>query len=85
MFRNRKNQLFIRGRIAESKGNLGQAIRFYQESLSIDTTYFKSLLRLGNAFLETDETVQAEKCFRNAIGMISIHASNLWEVIDYKL
>ena len=68
--RNRKNQLYIRGRIAESKQNLGQAIRFYQESLSIDTTYFKSLLRLGNAFLETNEIVQAEKCFRNAIGML---------------
>lgn len=49
-------------------GNLMNAVRFYQESLSIDPAYFKSLLRLGNVFLENNETVQAEKCFRDAIG-----------------
>lgn len=40
------NVLYMRGQVAELRGNLEEALRWYEEALSISPTHVKSMQRL---------------------------------------
>jgi len=73
-FRNRKQVLFIKGLIAEKTDDSQQAIAMLQDAISIDPCYFDALHKLGMLNLQLDRNVQAEKCFRDCIGLKPLSA-----------
>lgn len=46
LFPTSHNVLYMRGQIAELKGNMGEAKRWYEEALSINPTHVKTMQRL---------------------------------------
>lgn len=53
LFPTSHNVLYMRGQVAELRGNVDEAKRWYEEALSINPTHVKTMQRLVNTHTHT--------------------------------
>ncbi|XP_014048755.1 tetratricopeptide repeat protein 7B isoform X1 [Salmo salar] len=71
------NVLFIRGQVAELRGNVDEAKRWYEEALSISPTHVKTMQRLGLILHQLQRYSLAEKILRDAV-QVNSTAHDVW-------
>ncbi|TNM95668.1 hypothetical protein fugu_016751 [Takifugu bimaculatus] len=67
LFPTSHNVLYMRGQIAELRGNMDEAKRWYEEALSINPTHVKSMQRLGLILHQLQRYSLSEKVLRDAV------------------
>ncbi|KAG9268988.1 tetratricopeptide repeat protein 7B isoform X1 [Astyanax mexicanus] len=71
------NVLFMKGQVAELRGNTEEAKRWYEEALSISPTHVKSMQRMGLILHQLQRYSLAEKVLRDAV-QVSSTAHSVW-------
>ncbi|XP_056623382.1 tetratricopeptide repeat protein 7B isoform X1 [Triplophysa dalaica] len=71
------NVLFMKGQVAELRGNVDEAKRWYEEALSISPTHVKTLQRLGLILHQLQRFSLAEKILRDAV-QVNSTAHDVW-------
>ncbi|XP_013372695.1 PREDICTED: tetratricopeptide repeat protein 7B isoform X4 [Chinchilla lanigera] len=71
------NVLYMRGQVAELRGNMDEARRWYEEALSISPTHVKSMQRLALILHQLGRYSLAEKILRDAV-QVSSTAHEVW-------
>ncbi|XP_056282564.1 tetratricopeptide repeat protein 7B isoform X1 [Pseudoliparis swirei] len=69
--------LYMRGQIAELKGNVDEAKRWYEEALSINPTHVKTMQRLGLILQQLQRYSLSEKVLRDAV-QVNSTAHDVW-------
>ncbi|MGH0170338.1 UNVERIFIED_CONTAM: hypothetical protein FKN15_059352 [Acipenser sinensis] len=67
LFPTSHNVLFMRGQVAELRGNTDEAKRWYEEALSISPTHVKTMQRLGLILHRLGRYSLSEKILRDAV------------------
>uniref|UniRef100_A0A8C5GPA3 Tetratricopeptide repeat protein 7 N-terminal domain-containing protein n=1 Tax=Gouania willdenowi TaxID=441366 RepID=A0A8C5GPA3_GOUWI len=67
LFPTSHNVLYMRGQIAELRGNMDEAKRWYEEALSINPTHVKTMQRLGLILHQLQRYSLSEKVLRDAV------------------
>ncbi|KAJ0008795.1 hypothetical protein NQD34_016210 [Periophthalmus magnuspinnatus] len=67
LFPTSHNVLYMRGQIAELRGNSEEAKRWYEEALSINPTHVKTMQRLGLILHQLQRYSLSEKVLRDAV------------------
>ncbi|KAE8586207.1 hypothetical protein XENTR_v10021593 [Xenopus tropicalis] len=71
------NVLYMRGQVAELRGNIDDAKRWYEEALSISPTHVKSMQRLSLILHHLGRYSLAEKILRDAV-QVNSTAHEVW-------
>ncbi|XP_028352119.1 tetratricopeptide repeat protein 7B isoform X3 [Physeter macrocephalus] len=71
------NVLYMRGQVAELRGNSEEARRWYEEALSISPTHVKSMQRLALILHQLGRYSLAEKILRDAV-QVNSTAHEVW-------
>uniref|UniRef100_A0A7M4EJN6 Tetratricopeptide repeat protein 7B n=1 Tax=Crocodylus porosus TaxID=8502 RepID=A0A7M4EJN6_CROPO len=71
------NVLYMRGQVAELRGNIDEAKRWYEEALSISPTHVKSMQRLALILHQVGRYSLAEKILRDAV-QVNSTAHEVW-------
>nr|XP_006632197.1 PREDICTED: tetratricopeptide repeat protein 7B isoform X3 [Lepisosteus oculatus] len=71
------NVLFMKGQVAELRGNMDEAKRWYEEALSISPTHVKTMQRLGLILHQLGRYSLAEKVLRDAV-QVNSTAHDVW-------
>uniref|UniRef100_A0AAY5ER09 Tetratricopeptide repeat protein 7B n=1 Tax=Electrophorus electricus TaxID=8005 RepID=A0AAY5ER09_ELEEL len=71
------NVLFMKGQVAELRGNMEDAKRWYEEALSISPTHVRSMQRLGLILHQLQRYSLAEKVLRDAV-QVNSTAHDVW-------
>ncbi|XP_023575422.1 tetratricopeptide repeat protein 7B isoform X1 [Octodon degus] len=71
------NVLYMRGQVAELRGSMDEARRWYEEALSISPTHVKSMQRLALILHQLGRYSLAEKILRDAV-QVSSTAHEVW-------
>uniref|UniRef100_A0A4W5MV33 Tetratricopeptide repeat domain 7B n=1 Tax=Hucho hucho TaxID=62062 RepID=A0A4W5MV33_9TELE len=71
------NVMFTRGQVAELRGNVDEAKRWYEEALSISPTHVKTMQRLGLILHQLQRYSLAEKILRDAV-QVNSTAHDVW-------
>ncbi|XP_066484464.1 tetratricopeptide repeat protein 7B isoform X2 [Tiliqua scincoides] len=71
------NVLYMRGQVAELRGNSDEARRWYEEALSISPTHVKSMQRLALILHQLGRYSLAEKILRDAV-QVNSTAHEVW-------
>ncbi|XP_053330994.1 tetratricopeptide repeat protein 7B isoform X1 [Spea bombifrons] len=71
------NVLYMRGQVAELRGNVDEAKRWYEEALSISPTHVKSMQRLSLILHHLGRYSLAEKILRDAV-QVNSAAHEVW-------
>ncbi|KAM4662604.1 tetratricopeptide repeat protein 7B isoform 2-T2 [Discoglossus pictus] len=71
------NVLYMRGQVAELRGNTDEAKRWYEEALSISPTHVKSMQRLSLILHHQGRYSLAEKILRDAV-QVNSTAHEVW-------
>ncbi|XP_005285447.2 tetratricopeptide repeat protein 7B isoform X3 [Chrysemys picta bellii] len=71
------NVLYMRGEVAELRGNIDEAKRWYEEALSISPTHVKSMQRLALILHQLGRYSLAEKILRDAV-QVNSTAHEVW-------
>ncbi|XP_023587424.1 tetratricopeptide repeat protein 7B [Trichechus manatus latirostris] len=71
------NVLYMRGQVAELRGNIDEARRWYEEALSISPTHVKSMQRLALILHQLGRYSLAEKILRDAV-QVNSTAHEVW-------
>ncbi|XP_044291573.1 tetratricopeptide repeat protein 7B isoform X5 [Varanus komodoensis] len=71
------NVLYMRGQVAELRGNIDEAKRWYEEALSISPTHVKSMQRLALILHQLGRFSLAEKILRDAV-QVNSTAHEVW-------
>ncbi|OCT65082.1 tetratricopeptide repeat protein 7B isoform X1 [Xenopus laevis] len=71
------NVLYMRGQVAELRGNMDEAKRWYEEALSISPTHVKSMQRLSLILHHLGRYSLAEKILRDAV-QVNSTAHEVW-------
>ncbi|KAI7804863.1 putative tetratricopeptide repeat protein 7B, partial [Triplophysa rosa] len=71
------NVLFMKGQVAELRGNVDEAKRWYEEALSISPTHVKTMQRLGLILHQLQRHSLAEKILRDAV-QVNSTAHDVW-------
>ncbi|KAF7475944.1 Hypothetical predicted protein [Marmota monax] len=71
------NVLYMRGQVAELRGNMDEAQRWYEEALSISPTHVKSMQRLALILHQLGRYSLAEKILRDAV-QVNSTAHEVW-------
>ncbi|XP_040083403.1 tetratricopeptide repeat protein 7B isoform X2 [Oryx dammah] len=71
------NVLYMRGQVAELRGNVDEAQRWYEEALSISPTHVKSMQRLALILHQLGRYSLAEKILRDAV-QVNSTAHEVW-------
>ncbi|KFP91795.1 Tetratricopeptide repeat protein 7B, partial [Apaloderma vittatum] len=69
--------LYMRGQVAELRGNIDEAKRWYEEALSISPTHVKSMQRLALILHQLGRFSLAEKILRDAV-QVNSTAHEVW-------
>ncbi|NWS73035.1 TTC7B protein, partial [Crotophaga sulcirostris] len=69
--------LYMRGQVAELRGNVDEAKRWYEEALSISPTHVKSMQRLALILHQLGRYSLAEKILRDAV-QVNSTAHEVW-------
>ncbi|XP_050567058.1 tetratricopeptide repeat protein 7B isoform X4 [Cygnus atratus] len=69
--------LYMRGQVAELRGNIDEAKRWYEEALSISPTHVKSMQRLALILYQLGRYSLAEKILRDAV-QVNSTAHEVW-------
>ncbi|XP_067894667.1 tetratricopeptide repeat protein 7B isoform X1 [Heterodontus francisci] len=77
LFPTSHNVLFMRGQVAELRGNIDEAKRWYEEALSISPTHVKTMQRLGLVLQQLGRYSLAEKILRDAV-QVNSTAHEVW-------
>ncbi|XP_041070453.1 tetratricopeptide repeat protein 7B isoform X2 [Carcharodon carcharias] len=77
LFPTSHNVLFMRGQVAELRGNIDEAKRWYEEALSISPTHVKTMQRLGLILQQLGRYSLAEKILRDAV-QVNSTAHEVW-------
>ncbi|XP_029688538.1 tetratricopeptide repeat protein 7B isoform X2 [Takifugu rubripes] len=77
LFPTSHNVLYMRGQIAELRGNMDEAKRWYEEALSINPTHVKSMQRLGLILHQLQRYSLSEKVLRDAV-QVNSTAHDVW-------
>ncbi|XP_077477715.1 tetratricopeptide repeat protein 7B isoform X1 [Stigmatopora argus] len=77
LFPTSHNVLFMRGQIAELRGNIDEAKRWYEEALSINPTHVKTMQRLGLILHQLQRYSLSEKVLRDAV-QVNSTAHDVW-------
>ncbi|XP_028251259.1 tetratricopeptide repeat protein 7B isoform X2 [Parambassis ranga] len=77
LFPTSHNVLYMRGQIAELKGNMDEAKRWYEEALSINPTHVKTMQRLGLILHQLQRYSLSEKVLRDAV-QVNSTAHDVW-------
>ncbi|KAM4541983.1 tetratricopeptide repeat protein 7B isoform 2-T2 [Odontesthes bonariensis] len=77
LFPTSHNVLYMRGQIAELKGNIDEAKRWYEEALSINPTHVKTMQRLGLILHQLQRFSLSEKVLRDAV-QVNSTAHDVW-------
>ncbi|XP_063765503.1 tetratricopeptide repeat protein 7B isoform X1 [Eleginops maclovinus] len=77
LFPTSHNVLYMRGQIAELRGNIDEAKRWYEESLSINPTHVKTMQRLGLILHQLQRYSLSEKVLRDAV-QVNSTAHDVW-------
>uniref|UniRef100_A0AAQ4NQW7 Tetratricopeptide repeat protein 7 N-terminal domain-containing protein n=1 Tax=Gasterosteus aculeatus aculeatus TaxID=481459 RepID=A0AAQ4NQW7_GASAC len=67
LFPTSHNVLYMRGQVAELRGNVDEAKRWYEEALSINPTHVKTMQRLGLILHQLQRYSLSEKVLRDAV------------------
>ncbi|KFO76437.1 Tetratricopeptide repeat protein 7B, partial [Cuculus canorus] len=70
--------LYMRGQVAELRGNVNEAKRWYEEALSISPTHVKSMQRLALILHQLGRYSLAEKILRDAV-QVNSTAHEVWK------
>ncbi|KAL2099011.1 hypothetical protein ACEWY4_005491 [Coilia grayii] len=70
--------LFMKGQVAELRGAMEEAKRWYEEALSISPTHVKTMQRLGLILHQLQRYSLAEKVLRDAV-QVSSTAHEVWK------
>ncbi|XP_062378811.1 tetratricopeptide repeat protein 7B isoform X1 [Sardina pilchardus] len=70
--------LYMKGQVAELRGSMEEAKRWYEEALSISPTHVKSMQRLGVILHQLQRYSLAEKVLRDAV-QVSSTAHEVWK------
>ncbi|XP_027855633.1 tetratricopeptide repeat protein 7B-like isoform X2 [Xiphophorus couchianus] len=71
LFPTSHNMMYMRGKIAELKGNMDEAKQQYEEALSINPTHVKTMQRLGAILHQMKRYSLSEKILREALQLNS--------------
>ncbi|KAM6973613.1 tetratricopeptide repeat protein 7B [Aplochiton taeniatus] len=71
------NVLYMRGQVAELRGNTEEAKRCYEEALSISPTHVKTMQRLGSILHQLQRYSLSEKVLRDAV-QVNSTAHDVW-------
>ncbi|XP_059377150.1 tetratricopeptide repeat protein 7B-like [Carassius carassius] len=71
------NVLFMKGQVAELRGNVDEAKRWYEEALSISPTHVKTMQRLGLILHQLQRYSLVEKILRDAV-QVNSTAHDVW-------
>ncbi|XP_062945020.1 tetratricopeptide repeat protein 7B isoform X3 [Cynocephalus volans] len=71
------NVLYMRGQVAELRGNMDEGRRWYEEALSISPTHVKSMQRLALILHQLGRYSLAEKILRDAV-QVNSTAHEVW-------
>uniref|UniRef100_A0A8C8S839 Tetratricopeptide repeat protein 7B n=1 Tax=Pelusios castaneus TaxID=367368 RepID=A0A8C8S839_9SAUR len=71
------NVLYMRGQVAELRGNIDEAKRWYEQALSISPTHVKSMQRLAVILHQLGRYSLAEKILRDAV-QVNSTAHEVW-------
>uniref|UniRef100_A0A4W3JN57 Tetratricopeptide repeat domain 7B n=1 Tax=Callorhinchus milii TaxID=7868 RepID=A0A4W3JN57_CALMI len=77
LFPTSHNVLFMRGQVAELRGNIEEAKRWYEEALSISPTHVRTMQRLGLVLHQLGRYSLAEKVLRDAV-QVNSTAHEVW-------
>uniref|UniRef100_A0A8C4IA71 Tetratricopeptide repeat protein 7B n=1 Tax=Dicentrarchus labrax TaxID=13489 RepID=A0A8C4IA71_DICLA len=77
LFPTSHNVLYMRGQIAELRGNMDDAKRWYEEALSINPTHVKTMQRLGLILHQLQRYSLSEKVLRDAV-QVNSTAHDVW-------
>uniref|UniRef100_A0A3Q4GT21 Tetratricopeptide repeat domain 7B n=1 Tax=Neolamprologus brichardi TaxID=32507 RepID=A0A3Q4GT21_NEOBR len=77
LFPTSHNVLYMRGQIAELRGNIDEAKRWYEEALSINPTHVKTMQRLGLILHQLQRFSLSEKVLRDAV-QVNSTAHDVW-------
>ncbi|XP_037603139.1 tetratricopeptide repeat protein 7B isoform X1 [Sebastes umbrosus] len=77
LFPTSHNVLYMRGQIAELRGNIDEAKRWYEEALSINPTHVKTMQRLGVILHQLQRYSLSEKVLRDAV-QVNSTAHDVW-------
>ncbi|KAM6912960.1 tetratricopeptide repeat protein 7B isoform 2-T2 [Xenentodon cancila] len=77
LFPTSHNVLYMKGQIAELKGNIDEAKRWYEEALSINPTHVKTMQRLGLILHQLQRYSLSEKVLRDAV-QVNSTAHDVW-------
>ncbi|XP_047201867.1 tetratricopeptide repeat protein 7B isoform X2 [Girardinichthys multiradiatus] len=77
LFPTSHNVLYMRGQIAELRGNIDEAKRWYEEALSINPTHVKTMQRLGLILYQLQRYSLSEKVLRDAV-QVNSTAHDVW-------
>ncbi|XP_068573772.1 tetratricopeptide repeat protein 7B isoform X2 [Cebidichthys violaceus] len=77
LFPTSHNVLYMRGQIAELRGNIDEAKRWYEEALSINPTHVKTMQRLGLILHQLQRYSLSEKVLRDAV-QVNSTAHDVW-------
>uniref|UniRef100_A0A8C2XNX1 Tetratricopeptide repeat domain 7B n=1 Tax=Cyclopterus lumpus TaxID=8103 RepID=A0A8C2XNX1_CYCLU len=77
LFPTSHNVLYMRGQIAELRGNVDEAKRWYEEALSINPTHVKTMQRLGLILQQLQRYSLSEKVLRDAV-QVNSTAHDVW-------
>ncbi|KAF7664736.1 hypothetical protein LDENG_00166530 [Lucifuga dentata] len=77
LFPTSHNVLYMRGQIAEMRGNIDEAKRWYEEALSINPTHVKTMQRLGLILHQLQRYSLSEKVLRDAV-QVNSTAHDVW-------
>ncbi|XP_016518079.1 tetratricopeptide repeat protein 7B isoform X1 [Poecilia formosa] len=71
------NMMYMRGQIAELRGNTDEAKRWYEEALSINPTHVKTMQRLGLILHQLQRYSLSEKVLRDAV-QVNSTSHDVW-------
>ncbi|XP_014898693.1 tetratricopeptide repeat protein 7B isoform X2 [Poecilia latipinna] len=71
------NMMYMRGQIAELRGNIDEAKRWYEEALSINPTHVKTMQRLGLILHQLQRYSLSEKVLRDAV-QVNSTSHDVW-------
>ncbi|KAM9708282.1 tetratricopeptide repeat protein 7B isoform 2-T2 [Menidia menidia] len=77
LFPTSHNVLYMRGQIAELRGGMEEAKRWYEEALSINPTHVKTMQRLGLILHQLQRYSLSEKVLRDAV-QVNSTAHDVW-------
>ncbi|CAN9502572.1 unnamed protein product [Ophioblennius macclurei] len=80
LFPTSHNVLYMRGQIAELRGNVDEAKRWYEEALSINPTHVKTMQRLGLILHQLQRYSLSEKVLRDAV-QVNSTAHDVWNCL----